>query len=365
MFDASNPGQFESDVEYTFQRGTYPESIFHMGRVGINTDRPDEALVDTKEQLKNVQSLRMVKYAYKENFVKQSGLQGNEIYDTGVIAQEVKKVLPDAVRETGDVTLYNGEKIDNFLLVNKERIFMENVGAVKELCKVTGNLENRIGELERMNSKLKRIDSIRSNNSTSTKASSLKSNVSTLSHRRHGYKNSRRQQQIRRNDPDFLMAMVTIYILDYQGRRIVSPEYKATTNGLNYTIITGNKNPTSFFPFNLSSSSGGSLESSMSFFPNVIQNIPSFFFSSYHCPSYGRKNLDILRFYDYVYPSASRKRETKKQRFLICSHRPLMSLVIIFCVVISVKVCLSKNFIIYSKDISVIISPYLRRNIKF
>ncbi|KAB7500188.1 Myelin regulatory factor, partial [Armadillidium nasatum] len=214
---ASNPGQFESDVEYTFQRGTYPESIFHMGRVGINTDRPDEALVDTKEQLKNVQSLRMVKYAYKENFVKQSGLQGNEIYDTGVIAQEVKKVLPDAVRETGDVTLYNGEKIDNFLLVNKERIFMENVGAVKELCKVTGNLENRIGELERMNSKLKRIDSIRSNNSTSTKASSLKSNVSTLSHRRHGYKNGRRQQQIRRNDPDLctnkLLQISTITVV--------------------------------------------------------------------------------------------------------------------------------------------------------
>lgn len=42
---ASNPGQFESDVEYTFQRGTYPESIYHTGRVGINTDRPDEALV--------------------------------------------------------------------------------------------------------------------------------------------------------------------------------------------------------------------------------------------------------------------------------------------------------------------------------
>ena len=42
---------------------------------------------------------------------------------------------------------------------------MENVGAVKELCKVTGNLENRIDELERMNrklAKLKRLDSIRS-----------------------------------------------------------------------------------------------------------------------------------------------------------------------------------------------------------
>ena len=42
---ASNPGQFESDVEYTFQRGSYPESIYHMGRVGVNTDKPDEALV--------------------------------------------------------------------------------------------------------------------------------------------------------------------------------------------------------------------------------------------------------------------------------------------------------------------------------
>lgn len=47
---------------------------------------------------------------------------------------------------------------------------MENVGAVKELCKVTGKLETRIDELERMNQKLwmiKRLDNIRSSfNST-------------------------------------------------------------------------------------------------------------------------------------------------------------------------------------------------------
>ena len=41
---ASNPGQFESDVDYSFQRGCAPESIYHMGRVGVNTDRPEEAL---------------------------------------------------------------------------------------------------------------------------------------------------------------------------------------------------------------------------------------------------------------------------------------------------------------------------------
>lgn len=43
---------------------------------------------------------------------------------------------------------------------------MENIGAVKELCKVTDNLETRIDQLERINrrlSKLKRGDSLKSN----------------------------------------------------------------------------------------------------------------------------------------------------------------------------------------------------------
>ncbi len=42
---ASNPGQFESDSEVLWQRGQMPDSVYHHGRVGINTDRPDEALV--------------------------------------------------------------------------------------------------------------------------------------------------------------------------------------------------------------------------------------------------------------------------------------------------------------------------------
>lgn len=42
---ASNPGQFESDVDLCWQRGVTPDSIFHAGRVGVNTDRPDETCV--------------------------------------------------------------------------------------------------------------------------------------------------------------------------------------------------------------------------------------------------------------------------------------------------------------------------------
>lgn len=51
---------------------------------------------------------------------------------------------------------------------------MENVGAVKELCKLTDNLEVRIDELEKMNkklSKLKRYDSLKSTVSSKSSCS--------------------------------------------------------------------------------------------------------------------------------------------------------------------------------------------------
>ncbi len=75
--------------------------------------------VDPAEQLKNVSQLKVYKYAYNNAFAEHAGLSEDELEDTGVIAQEVKEVLPDAVRETGDIILSDGQKIDNFLVVNK------------------------------------------------------------------------------------------------------------------------------------------------------------------------------------------------------------------------------------------------------
>lgn len=200
-------------MELCWQRGVTPDSIFtHASRVGINTDRPDESLVvhgnlkvsgrivhpsdsrakqeigelDTSQQLQNVKRIRVVKYRYDPEFALHHGLTNNtpavhstnfnetnertnssaqhnnvnDIIDTGVIAQEVREVLPDAVQEAGSVLLPSGEVIDNFLLVNKDRIYMENIGAVKELCKVTGSLETRIEQLERMNSRLVQVRKI-------------------------------------------------------------------------------------------------------------------------------------------------------------------------------------------------------------
>ncbi|KAM6960495.1 myelin regulatory factor isoform 2-T2 [Aplochiton taeniatus] len=186
---ASNPGQFESDSDVLWQRGQLPDSVYHHGRVGVNTDRPDEAMVvhgnlkvmgsvvhpsdirakenvqevDTTDNLKRISQMRLVHYHYKPEFAACVGIENTA--ETGVIAQEVQQILPEAVKEGGDVVFANGETIPKLLVVNKDRIFMENVGAVKELCKLTDNLETRIDELERWSrklAKLRRLDSMKS-----------------------------------------------------------------------------------------------------------------------------------------------------------------------------------------------------------
>ncbi|XP_055942311.1 myelin regulatory factor-like isoform X1 [Argiope bruennichi] len=255
---ASNPGQFENDMELSWQKGHTLDSIFHNGRVGINTDRPEEALVvhgnikvtghilqpsdlrakydihelDTRQQLRNVSNLRIVRYRYLPEFGEEAGL--GQMGETGVIAQEVQHILPEAVREAGDVRLTDGHVIEKLLVVNKERIFMENVGAVKELCKVTDNLETRIDELERINRKLtsmKRKDSLKS---TATDLSRMGSVTSHGKHRCHRSCDKQRSgSKVSSCSSHFiqssifvlvvimaccLMALATLYIMEWQNQ---------------------------------------------------------------------------------------------------------------------------------------------------
>ncbi|XP_052239397.1 myelin regulatory factor-like isoform X2 [Dreissena polymorpha] len=215
---ASNPGQFDSDIETQhWSKGSLPESVYHIGRVGVNTDHPEEALtvhgniklsgqilhtsdirakqdleeVDSKEQLKKVSGIKLYNYKYSKDYADHVGIPEHRRRDTGVIAQEIQEVLPDAVIDTGDVRFENGAEIKNLLVVNKDRIFMENVGAVKELCKLTDNLEVRIDELEKMNSKLsklKRFDSLKS--TVSSKSSCSTATVSSTAPPRKSYTSS-------------------------------------------------------------------------------------------------------------------------------------------------------------------------------
>lgn len=194
---ASNPGQFEGDVDLCcWQRGITQNSIFHQGKIGINTDMPDECLVvngnlkvsghiiqpsdervkhnicelETEEQLENINQIRVVRYQYDSTFAGHNELDSRS-YQTGILAQELQKILPDAVHNGGNVRLADGTNIDNFLQVNKasikflktilmthvdfsyqDRIFMESIGAVKQLSRIADNLEKRIENLENHNS---------------------------------------------------------------------------------------------------------------------------------------------------------------------------------------------------------------------
>lgn len=213
---ASNPGQFENDSDAPWQRGQVPDSVIYHGRVGINTDTPDEALVvcgnvkvmgavmhpsdsrvkenvqevDPNEQLRRIAQMRIVQYDYKPEFASAMGI--NTAHQTGMIAQEVQEILPGAVREVGGVASGNGETLENFLMVDKDQIFMENVGAVKQLCKLTNNLEERIEELEIWNKKLARLkrlsSSWKSSVSEASSVSKFSRAVSASSVRRTGSK---------------------------------------------------------------------------------------------------------------------------------------------------------------------------------
>lgn len=58
--------------------------------------------VDTSEQLRNVSKMKLYKYRYSREYMEHAGLDTSDCEgeDTGVLAQEVKEVLPEAVKES-------------------------------------------------------------------------------------------------------------------------------------------------------------------------------------------------------------------------------------------------------------------------
>ena len=75
--------------------------------------------MDSKIQLKNISDLKIYKYQYDPAFAATVGMDINDLSRTGVLAQEVHEVLPDAVKTSGDVTLSNGLVIEQLQVVDK------------------------------------------------------------------------------------------------------------------------------------------------------------------------------------------------------------------------------------------------------
>ncbi|OQV24027.1 Myelin regulatory factor [Hypsibius exemplaris] len=197
---ASNPGQFENDTTPVpaWQRGqNEDDAIFHQGNIGINNDRPEEALdvrgnmrltgrmvqpsdarakdvlgdADTTKHLENIKKMRFYNFKWKDTVV--ASLNLTEPYDMGILAQDVQENLPEAVEIVGDLNLEAGGIIEDFLMVNKDRLYMEGLGAVQALSLIADDYNNRLTEIERRlvrrkRDQLKSRESFRSNFSRAT-----------------------------------------------------------------------------------------------------------------------------------------------------------------------------------------------------
>lgn len=101
--------------------------------------------------------LKLYKYDYKPEFLdvingECLGVEGEQVNqlksDYGVLAQELKEIIPEAVFETGNIKLSDGSNIDNFLHVDKNRLQIECVGAVIALDDKTKTLDTKLNKLE-------------------------------------------------------------------------------------------------------------------------------------------------------------------------------------------------------------------------
>ena len=69
--------------------------------------------------MKKVSGIKLYNYRYSDDYADHVGMPEEKRKDTGVIAQEIQELLPDAVIDTGDVQFENGTEIKNLLVVNK------------------------------------------------------------------------------------------------------------------------------------------------------------------------------------------------------------------------------------------------------
>ncbi|XP_046841087.1 myelin regulatory factor-like [Xenia sp. Carnegie-2017] len=174
---ASNPGQFENDVAL-WCKDKSSESVYRMGYVGINTDKPDQPLTvngnikstgvwltpsdvrltegifqaDTRENLENVNNMQLYRYRYNKMFLQHAGLASEKTAENlGVLGSDLRAMVPDAVTESTDIPLQDGNFLKDVPMISKDRLLMESIGAIQELSKVVKVLTTRLIELETKN----------------------------------------------------------------------------------------------------------------------------------------------------------------------------------------------------------------------
>ncbi|XP_046840657.1 myelin regulatory factor-like [Xenia sp. Carnegie-2017] len=174
---ASNPGQFENDVAL-WCKDKSGDCVYRMGHVGINTDEPDQPLTvngnikltgvwltpsdvrltegilqaDTRKNLDNINSMKLYRYRYNKMFLQHAGLASEKTDEhLGVLGSDLRAMIPDAVTESTDIPLRDGNVLKDIPMINKDRLLMESIGSIQELSKIAKVLTTRLVELETKN----------------------------------------------------------------------------------------------------------------------------------------------------------------------------------------------------------------------
>lgn len=173
---ASNPSNFEIDCDSLWIKGQETDSIYFCGKVGINADTPTEALsvtgninltgqllqpsdarlkeailpVQSCQQLDNIRKLGIYSFSYKPSIAKRMRCEGQRT-QVGFLAQQVREVIPEAVKEVESNLLScidGGESGGPVLNLDKDRIFVECVGAIQRLDTLLSSMDQRLANME-------------------------------------------------------------------------------------------------------------------------------------------------------------------------------------------------------------------------
>jgi hypothetical protein len=150
--------------------------VFHHGRVGINTDRPDEALtihgnlrltgallqpsderlkhalrpVDTSHSLRILSALQLFHFRYRPEYEQKLSLDSSKDR-VGVLAQQLRRLLPDAVKECRSecgISSPVHAQPPNLLMVDKDRLLMECLAALQQLHLQHNRLQHTLQQLQ-------------------------------------------------------------------------------------------------------------------------------------------------------------------------------------------------------------------------
>jgi len=166
----------------SWRKNPYADDIIYTERkVGINTTTPSQALAvngnvlitgelfkpsdkriktniqkDKSDHWEKINKLKIYEYDRKKMHGYDEGSaangdnpQSNVVKEKGFLAQEVKSVIPGAVKVAGEVKLQDGSTIPNLLVVNDRVLLLENIGATQQIGRTLEKEQHHIIEMDK------------------------------------------------------------------------------------------------------------------------------------------------------------------------------------------------------------------------